>query len=198
MTREIGQIGPNAIIRAAEALRAMEAETAAMRVFRAAGIEHYLAQPPTDMVPQADVSGLQRALHTLLGDARARSISWIAGQRTADYLLAHRIPGPIQRLLHGLPPWIGARILMKAIRRNSWTFIGTGHMEIEDGNPTRIAISHCALCHGVRSDEPCCDYYAATFERLFARLVHPDATAIETHCEAAGDDACRFEMSWPR
>lgn len=198
MTRETGRIGPNAIIRAAEALRAVEAEAAATHAFRAAGIEHYLVEPPTDMVPQAEVSALQRALHTVLGDARARSISWIAGQRTADYLLAHRIPGPVQGLLHGLPPWAGARILMKAIHRNGWTFVGTGRLEVEDGNPTRITIAHCALCHGIKSDEPCCDYYAATFERLFARLVHPEATAIETQCEAAGDGACRFQVSWPR
>ncbi|WP_235823343.1 4-vinyl reductase [Azohydromonas sediminis] len=43
---------------------------------------------------------------------------------------------------------------------------------------------------------PACDFYAATFERLFRALVHPRASVAETACEACGDDACRFEVRW--
>jgi divinyl protochlorophyllide a 8-vinyl-reductase len=43
---------------------------------------------------------------------------------------------------------------------------------------------------------PACDYYAATFERLFTVLVHPDAKVVETDCMGRGASACRFEIRW--
>jgi len=53
------------------------------------------------------------------------------------------------------------------------------------------------MCRGLpRLEHPACDYYAATFERLFAVLVHPDARVVETACEACGDAVCRFEVGW--
>jgi len=44
--------------------------------------------------------------------------------------------------------------------------------------------------------EPGCDFYAATFERLFRVLVHADARVVETACEACGAAECRFEVRW--
>ena len=49
---------------------------------------------------------------------------------------------------------------------------------------------------GPESEAPACDFYAATFERLFRVLVHPAARVTETACEACGDDACQFEIEW--
>jgi divinyl protochlorophyllide a 8-vinyl-reductase len=52
------------------------------------------------------------------------------------------------------------------------------------------------MCRGAKLAEPGCDFYAATFERLFRVLVHPAARAVETQCEACGDDGCSFELRW--
>jgi divinyl protochlorophyllide a 8-vinyl-reductase len=41
-----------------------------------------------------------------------------------------------------------------------------------------------------------CDYYAATFERLFQALVDRGALVTETECEANGGSACNFEVRW--
>lgn len=191
-----GGIGPNAIIRAAEALTALESPSLTSAVFHNAGIELYLAAPPEHLVPEADVAALHRATHAALGTARARSAGWIAGQRTAVYLLANRIPRPAQRLLRVLPPRLAARLLMQAIGRHAWTFIGTGMLRIAHGNPTVIVVQDCPLCRGLTASEPACDFYAAAFERLFASLVHANARAVETDCAAAGAPACRFEIAW--
>ncbi len=191
-----GRIGPNAIIRAAEALTALESSSVASAVFRNAGIERYIAAPPEHLVPEADVAALHRATHAALGTARARSAGWIAGQRTAVYLLANRIPQAAQRLLRLLPPRLAAGLLMQAVRRHAWTFIGTGALHIAHGNPTAITVHDCPLCRGLTASEPACDFYAAAFERLFASLVHANARAVETDCAAAGAPACRFEIAW--
>ncbi len=42
---------------------------------------------------------------------------------------------------------------------------------------------------------PACDFYAATFERLYARLVHAQTRVKETHGQAMGDPACVFSIS---
>ncbi len=192
-----GRIGPNAVIRAAEALQAIEGDGAALRIFRRAGLESYLSAAPAEMVPETEVAALHHALRAECGPARARSIAWLAGLRTAEYLLAHRIPRPVQTLLRVLPRAVACRVLMRAIAGNAWTFVGTGHFACRPGNPTRIRIDHCPLCRGEASVEPCCDFFGATFERLFAALVHPQAQAIETACAAQGAAACEFIVSWP-
>ena len=131
-----------------------------------------------------------------MGLSHAASVSWIAGLRTADYLLANRIPSPVQRLLKLLPSRIAARILLKAISRNAWTFAGSARFSWKAGAPITLAFEDCPLCRYDRSASPCCQYYAATFEGLFRNLIDADARVRETTCIAAGSDACRFEIRW--
>ena len=166
------------------------------RVFRAATLDHYLASPPAEMVGEDEVLSLHRALHAQVGGARARSIGWVAGQRTGDYLLANRIPRFVQRLLKVLPARLAARVLVAAIKRNAWTFVGTGTFSAPAGNPLVLEVTESPLCRGVRQDEPACDFYAGTFERLFSRLVHPQSRVVETACAAQGAPSCRFEVRW--
>lgn len=191
-----GRIGPNAIIRVAEALQAFDSAPAAARIFRACGIEQFLTTPPGEMVPESDVIALHHQLTHDLGEDRAASVAWIAGQRTADYLLAHRIPSAAQRLLRTSPPRIASRLLLKAIASNAWTFAGTGLFSAHNGNPAVITISNCPICRGAHASRPSCTYYSATFERLYAKLVHADTRVVETACMAQGADACTFELRW--
>jgi divinyl protochlorophyllide a 8-vinyl-reductase len=120
----------------------------------------------------------------------------MAGSATGDYLLAHRIPRPAQALLRILPAGIAGRLLLAAITRHAWTFTGSGRFTAEAGSPTVVAIANCPICRGTHSEMPACDYYAATFERLFTVLVHPDAKVVETDCMGRGASACRFEIRW--
>jgi divinyl protochlorophyllide a 8-vinyl-reductase len=189
-------MGPNAITRVAEALSAMEGAGAAQRVFGRAGLRRYLVDAPTDMVDEAHVTRLHVALRDDLGASRAREVGRLAGQHTADYLLAHRIPSLAQRVLRILPAAIASRLLAKAIARNAWTFAGTGTFSVRHGRPTIFNIANCPICRGQKAAAPCCDFYAATFERLYIRLVHPHARVIETGCQATGATACSFMITW--
>ena len=191
-----GRIGPNAVIRVIEALDAFDNRACTARVFTACGIEHYLEHAPEAMIDEAEVTALHGALHRTLGDARARSVAWVAGIRTADYLLAHRIPRPVQRTLEVLPAPLAARVLCTAIMRNAWTFVGTGRLSVRHGPGTELTVENSPLCRGARSSEPYCEFYAATFERLFATLVHPRSTVEETECAAQGARRCVFQARW--
>ncbi|XUM24580.1 bacteriochlorophyll 4-vinyl reductase [Bradyrhizobium oligotrophicum S58] len=191
-----GRIGPNAIIRTAEALRLLQGEGVTRRVFAAARLDTYLATPPAAMVDEAEVTRLHRALRTELDDDSARAVSTRAGRLTGAYLLAHRIPSAAQRVLRLLPARLASRALTRAISAHAWTFAGAGTFTARPSRPTIYQISHCPLCRGHHGGHAVCDFYAATFETLFATLVHADAHAREIACQAKGDEACRFEIDW--
>lgn len=191
-----GRIGPNAIIRVAEVLPSRVGTDLTRRLFDRAGLVDYLTAPPQSMVDEAEVRRLHGVLRESLGPAAAREIAHAAGVRTADYLLARRIPKPVQALLKLLPAPLAARVLLTAIGRNSWTFAGSGQFSYVVGRPCVLTIRDNPLCRGWQAEEPACDFYSGTFERLFTVLVHRNAQVREVACEACGDASCRFEITW--
>lgn len=191
----IGTIGPNAIIRVAEALPAIAGEALTRRVFERASLARYLRTPPDAMVPEEEVRRLHAAMRAVLGAECAAAAARDAGRRTAAYLLAHRIPKPAQRLMRVLPAPLAAGVLLAAIRRNAWTFVGSGQFEARAARPCSITIRDNPLCRGVRTSQPACDFYTAVFEQLFVQLVHPATRVREVSCAARGDSACRFTIS---
>jgi divinyl protochlorophyllide a 8-vinyl-reductase len=189
---DVGRIGPNAITRVAEALGPDRAAT----LFRAAGLEARLRAPPSRMVPEQDVTALHRALRSSLGEAQADDVARQAGRLTAAYLLAHRIPRPLQWLLRRLPARLAARILVAAIGRHAWTFAGSGRFRVIGGWPLRLEIAGGPIARAMPSSTPVCGYYAATFETLFQALVSADTSVEEVSCEAMGSPSCLFELRW--
>jgi divinyl protochlorophyllide a 8-vinyl-reductase len=190
------RIGPNAIIRVAESLE--ERIGNAAEVFIDAGLAHYLEALPEEMVDEREVMALQRALRLRLGVTEARAVSFDAGLRTGEYLLAHRIPRPAQRLLKLLPAKPSARILLKAVGQHAWTFSGSGAYSFESGpgRSVSVSIERCPICCGAQAQEPLCDFYTGCFERLFRTLVNRHTEVREVACQAQGAPACIFEMRW--
>jgi divinyl protochlorophyllide a 8-vinyl-reductase len=114
-----------------------------------------------------------------------------AGRRTADYVIAHRIPRLAQLLLSVAPRRLAARLLLQAIHRNAWTFAGSGHCAVTDCAPYLISITDNPLIM------PDCTWHVAVFERLFDRLVARGTQVRQTACSCYGDPACRFEITLP-
>jgi divinyl protochlorophyllide a 8-vinyl-reductase len=168
------------------------AEAAAL--MRRAGI----AAPPDgrSMIPEAQAAALHRRLRAE-HPARAPLLAAGAGARTADYLLAHRIPAPVRHLLRHLPANAAAAILSRAIARNAWTFAGSGAFRRETA--WRFSIAANPLVAGERGAAPLCHWHAAVFERLYRELVAPDARCVETRCTAQGAGGpCTFVISRDR
>jgi divinyl protochlorophyllide a 8-vinyl-reductase len=211
-----GRIGPNAVTRLAEALDELHGPPATDAVFGMARLLRYRHAPPSAMVDEAVVTSLHAALRRTLAPQDAATVARRAGALTGDYLLAHRIPAPVRALLRALPaPW-AARLLVRAMASHAWTFAGSGAFSAvaasgragsdasaispPDAGPGRprllLAIRNCPLCRGAGAAAPVCDYFASTFERLFATLVSHSARVHETTCQATGASACRFEVRW--
>jgi divinyl protochlorophyllide a 8-vinyl-reductase len=191
-----GRIGPNAITRVAEALAGRVAPQAVRHLFEMAGIADYLDRPPERMVPEDDVARLYSCLFAELGEASAGEVVRRAGLLTGDYLLARRIPLLAQRVLRCLPRNVAARLLLAAIGRHAWTFAGSGAFDWRFAPGLELRISDSVLCRRLRTHEPACGFYAATFERLFARLVDAQVRVVETQCVASGAADCRFAVIW--
>ncbi|WP_158639103.1 bacteriochlorophyll 4-vinyl reductase [Elioraea rosea] len=190
------RIGPNAIIQLAAALAEEHGEAAASAVFHRAGLPGWLDHAPGAMVPEADVAALHRALVEHVSEPEARGVAASAGRRTAAYLLANRIPGAVQGLLRLLPPWPSSRVLLRAIGRNAWTFVGSGTLSVAAGHPIVVTISGGPL-RAAGSGAPCvAAYYAATFEGLFRALVHPEAHAAALSRLTETNGSCAFCLSW--
>jgi divinyl protochlorophyllide a 8-vinyl-reductase len=194
-----GRIGPNAILQAMAAMADELGPAAGQGLMLRAGLQRHVEQPPQRMVDERDVQSLHRTLRTELGIARARALGREAGWRTGDYLLAHRIPPIARAVLPWLPAGWASRILLAAVEKHAWTFCGSGVFRIHPRTttaPLRVSLTGCATCVDTRADEPLCDYFAATFERLFQVLVHPRTQVRELACEAMGAPACIFEIRW--
>jgi divinyl protochlorophyllide a 8-vinyl-reductase len=166
------------------------------QLLRVVGIGAYIEAPPQHMVDEREVIALHAAVRESLPPGTARGIAIEAGLATGDYLLAHRIPAVAGFVLRLLPAELASRALLAAITRHSWTFAGSGRFMAQAGRPVVITIENCPICRGAHASTTVCEYYAATFERLFTRLVHARARVRETACVAAGATACRFEIDW--
>lgn len=186
------RIGPNAIWQHLPVLDAAIGPALRVALQHRAGV----VAPPegAGMWPETEVAHFHRAVWLYLPD-RAAGIQAAAGRGVADYLLAHRIPRPVQRLIRALPTPLGARLLATAIARNAWTFAGSGRFALRGFRPLIFEIAANPLAVGPAGRT--CHWHAAVFARLFDALVWPGATAVETACCAEGAPACRFVILPP-
>ncbi len=189
-------IGPNAVTRMAEALGTIMGDTLRRDIFASARLSHYLAAPPTRMIPECDVTRLHRAAIETLGEARATVVSREAGRLTGDYLLANRIPLMAQHVLKRLPRARAARVLVAAIARHAWTFAGGGEFTYEFSPHLSLQLRGSPICRDLRTQQPACAYFAATFERVLGAMLGPSLRVTETECEATGASACVFDVRW--
>lgn len=196
MRGEAARIGPNAVTRLAAALDARGGAVRARDVFARAGLCDLLENPPERMVPEQTVAALHTALHNLLPPADARRVAADAGRRTADYLLAHRIPRILCLVLPLLPRRIAARILLGAIARHAWTFVGSGRFVLLGGAAPRFAVRGGALLHG-GAPEAARAYLAATFEGLFQALAGASARVGSSATTSEHGPGILFELAWP-
>ena len=191
MAAASGQIGPNALTQLLPLLERVGGAELRERLLARAGV--FELPDMTGLIDEAPVARLHQAMRAEVPDLAPR-LAWEAGARTADYILAHRIPRAVQAVLKPSPAWIAGPVLSKAIARNAWTFAGSGRFEVVRGWPAVFLIHDNPVVRGERSDTCLCHWHAGVFERLYRVLVTDRARAREVACCACGAPACRFEL----
>jgi divinyl protochlorophyllide a 8-vinyl-reductase len=123
-----GRIGPNAVLQLIPVLQRAAGPILTARLMAEAGLQG----PPSDhgLMAEAPAHALHRAVRAALPD-KAPSILSEAGTRTADYILAHRIPKPAQAVLRWMPDVLATPALSKAIAKNAWAFAGSGRFTLQ-------------------------------------------------------------------
>lgn len=178
-------IGPNAVLQAVAVMeeRLGIAETAA--ILADAQIERLPSGK--HMIPEVDALRLHRwlALHDPLG---AFVIAEESGARTADYIIANRIPRAVCWLLRHLPAVLAAPLLMAAIKKHAWTFIGAG--DFAAGGAWAFTIDRTTAGDSLPPPDSLFAWYAAVFTRLYGSLVAEDCTCRMAK-PAPGHVACR-------
>lgn len=188
--RAAGTIGPNSVIQLAAAVTDALGRVEAERLFEQAGLSDLLRTPPETMIAETLPAALFRALWRLHPVAAPR-LAADAGRRTADYVIAHRIPRFARVIFFLAPRWLSVRLLLMAIRKNAWTFAGSGQCTVTTGKHPIISIRDNPLAM------PDGTWHTAVFQRLFERLVAKDVQVRYT----GGDDGggiCSFEIAWLR
>lgn len=159
-------IGPNAVLQMAWAMEGTIGAAAAREVLEVAGID---ALPSGEaMISEAEALRLHQALVMLHPDA-AEGIADQAALGTADYIIANRIPRFAALALRWLPAPIAARLLMRAIERHAWTFVGAGAFIVT--GPWQFTIDRSQAGDRTAPPETLFRWYAAVFARLYSRLV---------------------------
>ena len=181
-------VGPNAVLQLRTALSHRGGLALSRRVFGAAKLDDLLRTPPEEMIEEDIPSALFSSLYSCLPTHEAAATAREAGQRTADYIIAHRIPAFARLLLKMLPVALARPALLKAIEKNAWTFAGSGRCRALYGRPAIIEIERNPI------SQPGCVWHVAVFERLFRKLVDPRTRVVHTDCVDAGAAACRFEI----
>ncbi|MEO0384832.1 MAG: bacteriochlorophyll 4-vinyl reductase [Pseudomonadota bacterium] len=192
-----GRIGPNAVLQVFNALEERQGAQEVTRLAKLAGLTHYREQAPATMVDERDVVALHRAVRSRMTVNEGDQVLWRAGERTADYILANRIPKAVQVLLRALPAKPASRLLLKAIAKNAWTFAGSGTFAFTAGKPATLTLADCPACTEVYRQDERCLYYAATLQGLFQALVHPRARIEDDLSPTTNGRVRRFVLDWP-
>jgi divinyl protochlorophyllide a 8-vinyl-reductase len=190
-----GRIGPNAILQPYAELVATVGRAKADAMLHASTGRSPDAMPER-MVDEQEANAFARAILGELGPL-GQVVLHRAGHRTARYLLANRIPKPAQVVIRLLPARAGLSVLLGAVGRHSWTFAGSGDFAYGLDPTPWVSVIRCPMCRGVHAKGPTCHFYAGTFEGLLQALIHRRAQVVETHCEAMGEDRCRFGLEVP-
>ncbi len=184
----LDRVGPNAVVQLAHALRDKAGHTTMRQVFQTAGYDALIDNPPVVMIDERIPAAIFAALWQTVPKTTAKEIARDAGRRTADYVLAHRIPSFAQAIIRRLPPPLASPVLLSAIHKNAWTFAGSGRCRTKNGRYAVIEIERNPLAM------PQCAWHQGVFERLFRELVTPDTRVRHTECCANDGRVCRFEL----
>ncbi|MBX0328063.1 bacteriochlorophyll 4-vinyl reductase [Oscillochloris sp. ZM17-4] len=192
-TMHVARIGPNAIIQTIAALRESYApeELPALLAGDAAG---YLSELPHAMIPESDFHDLVRLLVARMGGERAGEILYRSGERTADYVRANRIPAPIRTVLGLLPAPISLRLLLLAISKHAWTFVGSGVFRFGLGRAPSVSIGRPDDQRAADISGALCRYYSGAFTQMLRRVVSQRIDLRETACQSHGGDACVYQI----
>lgn len=192
---ENARIGPNAIIQTVAALKENCGSARAEEILYAGGQPHLVDHLPTHMVNEQEFLSLIHLLLNQVGSEQTRHILERSGHLTGDYVLAYRIPKPFQRLLTWriVPRHLSLSLLMTAIAKSAWTFVGSGQFRFVGGNERTISITNRAPDQEIPPE--ICSFYGGTFAKLVQVLIDAHMVVCPTTNENNKTTRCAYRIT---
>jgi len=189
---EQAKIGPNSIIQTVQALKETYGIPQTNEILQRGGHSQLIERLPSEMVQEQEFLRLIQALIGQLGAEPTMTILRRSGQLTAFYLLKHRIPHPFQKLLNVLPLAPGFTLLLFAIKKSAWTFVGSGLFSFVGGREPKIIIANRHAEQHIPAE--ICSFYAGTFEQIFQSLLD-EHTQVQAIAGQPGSDVrCAYAV----
>lgn len=186
------RIGPNSILQLAEPLKAQFDPSVLPQILDLARVS---MPSGTEMIPEEDAARVHRIMWQLFPE-QGPHISQLAGQGTARYIRASRIPRVAQLALRWLPRRFAENVLLQAIEKHAWTFCGSGEFEAErQGDELHFILHDNPLADVNHVPGHPCYWHSAVFAELFTLLLGARYTCAEATCRGCGGDVCRFVVA---
>jgi divinyl protochlorophyllide a 8-vinyl-reductase len=162
------RIGPNSIIQTVAALESAYGKNETDKLLKKTGQGYLIGNLPSEMVEESKFHSLVAALHKEIGEEATSLILKESGERTAQYLLRVRIPGPFQTIVKLLPAGLAFKLFLFAISKNAWTFAGSGEFSYGSKPSPNIMVKVTFPSQPVVGN-----FYLGTFTALLRELVNP-------------------------
>lgn len=172
-------------------------------VLRASGLGRFVDNPPPNNLEKGvlarEYARLNQAVEEFTGRGgkgmlqrigRA-SFRWAVREQSTTMGLANLA-------LKALPHRLRKRAILLGIRKGLTDTVEYAAIEVKEEKGVLVYMDYaCTICHTRHSDQPVCHLYVGTLGEAVAFATgrdFRDFEVVETHCRAAGDIFCRFEI----
>jgi hypothetical protein len=172
-------------------------------VLRASNLSRFIDNPPPNNLEHGiqarEYAALNAAIETFTGRAGKGMLQRI-GRASFRWGVKEQaaVMGLAGIALKALPQRLRKRAILLALRKGLMDVVDYGSVDVRDEGGVLIYTDYaCTICHTRHCDEPACHLYIGTLGEAMTFATGKDFREfdiIETHCKAAGDDFCRFEI----
>lgn len=188
-------IGPNSIIQTLAALRERFGEERMRELLSGCASTRWIDEPPDATIDETAFREMVDALNRRLGMDELHDTMLRSGRRTAEYVLAHRLPPAVGWLVKFLRKGPGPMLLLQAIALNARTFGESGSYRFGTRPVLHVEVANPVLCSTPALAAAVCRYYRGAFERLFEVLIDPSTILVQERCQADGAPACVYRIT---
>ena len=173
-------------------------------VLHASGLDHFInSYPPNDLSPSVKASEYSRFLHAIeefYGRASKGMLRRI-GKASFQYGVREQpgLMGVTGLVLKLLPEKQRIKLVLNGMINALKKINSEVDIVLEEQGDTVAYVARtCGVCWGRESDQPVCYMYVGTITEAVIYATGVEHEIVETHCQAKGDEVCRFEIGAPK
>ena len=169
-------------------------------VLRSSGLDHFINNyPPNNLEPSVKTSEYSRFLHAIeefYGSASKGMLRRI-GKASFQYGIREQpaLMGVTGLVLKLLPEKQRIKLVLNGMINALKKINPEAEMWVEENGDTLAYVAKtCGVCWGREADHAVCFMYVGSVSEAVLYATGVEHDVVETHCQAKGDEVCRFEI----